>query len=64
MAEDELRTESLALLGEVLTYVLVNEQQHYAESGKPDDHIYVKALTCALRLQLLVKAKMREAEHC
>jgi|DEB0MinimDraft_4_1074332.scaffolds.fasta_scaffold324057_2 hypothetical protein len=50
MTVDKLNT---GLLADVLTYVLENEQQHYEESGKPDDHIYVKALTCALQLNLL-----------
>lgn len=48
MSSDKLNTAALA---EVLAYVLENGQQHYEESGKPDDHVYVKALTCALQLQ-------------
>ena len=50
MNVDRLNTK---LLAEVLTYVVENEQQHYEESDKPADHIYVKALTCALQLNLL-----------
>jgi len=41
MNVDKLNTE---LLAEVLTYLLETEQQHYEESGKPDNHVYAKAL--------------------
>ena len=52
MSSDKLDTAALA---EVLAYLLENEQQHYEESGKPDDHIYAKALHCALQLKESVK---------
>jgi F0F1-type ATP synthase assembly protein I len=41
MSSDKLNTE---LLAEVLAYLLETEQQHYEESGEPDNHIYAKAL--------------------
>lgn len=53
MSSDKLDTAALA---EVLAYLLENEQQHYEESGKPDDHIYAKALHCALQLQRIEEA--------
>jgi len=56
MSSDKLDTAALA---EVLAYLLENEQQHYEESGKPDDHIYAKALHCALQLQRIEDLALR-----
>jgi len=56
MSSDKLDTAALA---EVLAYLLENEQQHYEESGKPDDHIYAKALRCALQLQRIEDLALR-----
>ncbi|MDD5548762.1 MAG: DpnD/PcfM family protein [Sulfurovaceae bacterium] len=42
--DQNIQNEKDELVGEIIEYLIKDEERHFLESGKPDNHIYTKLI--------------------